>query len=378
MLKRRTDLARGGQTALGGKRRRQQTKLEGVEALGEHPGGLPRELRAYFIRTPAPRRWASRGQLVTHISLGALKAAGRRTPSAAPPAPWPSRAHRHAQAAGQGTDPGGGPGQTGTSPPTRWGPRHLKTPWPPATMVTQVPDQFGSFRPVAAMAAGVMGSTGMESSEMVKGRRGRAQALLLHRRGRHGVPLPGPRCATPSSWPTPGFIPGSGGGQPPLGAQSRKPWGAGDRHRRSHGGGRRPTLCADLLAEAGKGDLEPETTERGGDCSSPRGTSTPRVADLAKVIGYGINLALQPGLTVADIDCSCPDRKKVDISRFLYIIVMLRVEQKSEELPYAKHKGKKPWTRSSRCARGAASYTRAAKSTAGWPTPGITAPWAWS
>ena len=35
-------------------------------------------------------------------------------------------------------------------------------------LVERVPEHFGSFRPVAALAAGVLGTTGMESGELVR------------------------------------------------------------------------------------------------------------------------------------------------------------------------------------------------------------------
>ena len=63
------------------------------------------------------------------------------------------------------------------------------------------------------------------------------------------------------------------------------------------------TLAADLLAEAGRGELDPESLDGAGArlMVTPRDIDE-RVADLAKAIGYGINLALHPGLTVADVD----------------------------------------------------------------------------
>ena len=63
------------------------------------------------------------------------------------------------------------------------------------------------------------------------------------------------------------------------------------------------TLAADVLAQAGRADLDPDALRGAGDglLVTPRDIDA-RVADLAKVIGYGINLALQPGLSIADID----------------------------------------------------------------------------
>ena len=63
------------------------------------------------------------------------------------------------------------------------------------------------------------------------------------------------------------------------------------------------TLAADLLSEAGQEDLDPAALAGSGEgvIVTPREIDTD-VADLAKVIGYGINLALQPGLRVEDVE----------------------------------------------------------------------------
>ena len=54
------------------------------------------------------------------------------------------------------------------------------------------------------------------------------------------------------------------------------------------------TLAADIVEEAGKGELEPEALRGhdGGVFVTPRDIDA-QVRDLAKVIGYGINWALQ-------------------------------------------------------------------------------------
>ena len=63
------------------------------------------------------------------------------------------------------------------------------------------------------------------------------------------------------------------------------------------------TLAADLLAEAGQGDLDSQTLQGAGEgvLVTPRDIDT-KVTDLAKVVGFGINLALQEGLTVEDVE----------------------------------------------------------------------------
>ena len=63
------------------------------------------------------------------------------------------------------------------------------------------------------------------------------------------------------------------------------------------------TLAADVLSQAGGGELPPEVLggAGGGLVVTPKDIDQ-SVADLSKVIGYGINLALQPHLTVEDVD----------------------------------------------------------------------------
>ena len=63
------------------------------------------------------------------------------------------------------------------------------------------------------------------------------------------------------------------------------------------------TLTRDVLAQAGREELEPHALGEagGGLIVTPRDIDT-QVHDLAKVIGYGINLALHPGLTIQDVE----------------------------------------------------------------------------
>ena len=63
------------------------------------------------------------------------------------------------------------------------------------------------------------------------------------------------------------------------------------------------TLALDVLSEAGREDLDPEALRGAGKglIVTPKDIDA-QVADLSKVIGFGINLALQPGLTVEDVE----------------------------------------------------------------------------
>ena len=168
-------------------------------------------------------------------------------------------------------------------------------------LVEQAPEHFGSFRPVAALAAGVLGTTGVESGELVKAvaekiRPGCIIAVdALASRSMDRV------CTTVQLANT-GIVPGSGVGNHRA-ALNRETLGVpviavGVPTVVDAG-----TLAADILAEAGQEGLDPEALAGAGEglMVTPRDIDQ-RVADLVKVIGYGINLALQPGLTFEDVD----------------------------------------------------------------------------
>ena len=168
-------------------------------------------------------------------------------------------------------------------------------------LVEQAPEHFGSFRPVAALAAGVLGTTGVESGELVKAvaekiRPGCIIAVdALASRSMDRV------CTTVQLANT-GIVPGSGVGNHRA-ALNRETLGVpviavGVPTVVDAG-----TLAADILAEAGQEGLDPEALAGAGEglMVTPRDIDQ-RVADLVKVIGYGINLALQPGLSIEDVD----------------------------------------------------------------------------
>lgn len=59
-------------------------------------------------------------------------------------------------------------------------------------LVDGCPEHFGAFRPVSAIAAGVLASTGMESGRAGGRPGGKDPARLRHRHRRPGLPLPAP------------------------------------------------------------------------------------------------------------------------------------------------------------------------------------------
>lgn len=168
-------------------------------------------------------------------------------------------------------------------------------------LVEQVPEHFGSFRPVAALAAGVLGTTGVESGELVKAvtEKIRPSCVIavdaLASRSLSRV------CNTIQLADT-GITPGSGVGNARAALDRRSlgvPVIAVGVPTVVDGA----TLAADLLAEAGQADLDPQALQGAGEgvLVTPRDIDA-KVTDLAKVVGFGINLALQTGLTVEDVE----------------------------------------------------------------------------
>ena len=159
-------------------------------------------------------------------------------------------------------------------------------------LISAMPRQFSGFRPVSVLRSGVLGTTGVESAESVRGLAAEVKpacviavdALASRRTGRV--------CAAVQLSDT-GIIPGSGVGN------HRSPLNAGTLGVPVIAIGvptvvDSATLAADLLEESGITDYDAEALQK----SRQNLMVTPRdidqqVRDLGKVIGYGINWALQ-------------------------------------------------------------------------------------
>ena len=159
-------------------------------------------------------------------------------------------------------------------------------------MVRSMPRQFGALTPVAALATGVLARTGVETLELIRGAADRLHPSVviaidaLAARSRHRL------CATVQLGDT-GLIPGSGVGNH-RSALNRETLGVPVLAVGVPTVVDAATLAADLLEESGLPEPDMETLR-----SRPENLMvTPRdidqqVRDLGKVIGYGINWALQ-------------------------------------------------------------------------------------
>mgnify|MGYP004527365191 FL=1 len=159
-------------------------------------------------------------------------------------------------------------------------------------LIAAQPVQFSGFRPVAVLRTGVLGTTGVESAEAVRGLAEQVKpsliiavdALASRRMG---------RVCTAVQLSDSGIIPGSGVGNHRA-ALNRETLGVPVIAVGVPTVVDAATLAADLLEESGMGDVDPERLHQG----SGTFMVTPRdidqqVRDLGKVIGYGINWALQ-------------------------------------------------------------------------------------
>jgi len=163
-------------------------------------------------------------------------------------------------------------------------------------LVEQIPEHFGSFRPVASLSAGVLGTTGVESGALIRAvcdaiRPACVIAVdALASRSLHRV------CRTVQLADT-GIVPGSGVGNHRK-ALNRETLGipviAVGVPTVVDGA----TLAMDLM-----GHEEPPELAKGVEnlMVTPRDIDS-QVSDLAKVVGFGINLALHDGLSVEDVE----------------------------------------------------------------------------
>ena len=159
-------------------------------------------------------------------------------------------------------------------------------------LIAAMPRQFSGFRPAAVFRAGVLGTTGVESAEAVQGLVAQIRPSLVIAIDALASRRCERVCATVQLSDT-GIIPGSGVGNH-RSALNRETLGVPVIAVGVPTVVDAATLAADLLEESGVTEIDPERLR-----GSPQNLMvTPRdidqqVRDLAKVIGYGINWALQ-------------------------------------------------------------------------------------
>ena len=159
-------------------------------------------------------------------------------------------------------------------------------------LIAAMPKHFSGFRPVAVFRTGVLGTTGVESAEAVRGLVAEVQPALVIAIDALASRRVGRVCTTIQLSDT-GIIPGSGVGNHRA-ALNRETLGIPVFAIGIPTVVDAATLAADLLEASGITDSDAETLRS----SQQNLMVTPRdidaqVRDLSKVVGYGINWALQ-------------------------------------------------------------------------------------
>ena len=168
-------------------------------------------------------------------------------------------------------------------------------------LIQQIPEHFGAFRPVAALAAGVLGTTGVESGELAQAVAGKVEPGCIIAVDALAARSVERICATVQLTDT-GIVPGSGVGNHRF-ALDRKHLGVTVVALGVPTVVDGATLALDILEEAGRDDLDPSALRGvGGDLMVTPRDIDQRVKDMSKVIGFAIDLALHPQLSVEDVE----------------------------------------------------------------------------
>lgn len=168
-------------------------------------------------------------------------------------------------------------------------------------LIELVPEHFGELRPVAALAAGVLGTTGVESGEIAKAVADRLKPKAIIAIDALAARRVERLCSTVQVCDS-GIAPGSGVGNHRFALNEESlgvPVIAVGVPTVVDGA----TLCADLLEETGK-RADPDALKKASGATlivTPRDIDQ-RVEDMARIIGYAVSLALQPGMGLEELE----------------------------------------------------------------------------
>ena len=165
-------------------------------------------------------------------------------------------------------------------------------------LVEQSPEQFRAFRPVAVLAPGVLGTTGVETGELVLGVIDRIHPELILAVDALAARRLSRLMCTIQMTDT-GIVPGSGVGNART-ALTQTALGV-------------PVLSIGVPTVVDGATLAAHIAQQSGaQCEALDDLNTPvlvttrdvdqQTADAARVIGYGINLFLHPSLDIADME----------------------------------------------------------------------------
>lgn len=155
------------------------------------------------------------------------------------------------------------------------------------------------FRPTSAAAVGVLGTTGLESAEWVRGLSGTAECaavVVIDALAARSLQ----RLCTTVQLSNTGIIPGSGVGNRRT-ALNEAMLGVPVISVGVPTVVDALTLSLDLLGAEEDTQVPPSLREKGGAMFVTPKEVDAQVREAAKLIGYGLSLALQPGLAVEDL-----------------------------------------------------------------------------
>ena len=158
-------------------------------------------------------------------------------------------------------------------------------------LISAMPRQFAGFRPVAVFRTGVLGTTGVESAEAVRGLVEQVKPSLVIAVDALASRRMGRVCATVQLSDT-GIVPGSGVGNH-RSALNAETLGVPVFALGVPTVVDAATLAADLLEESGVEQVDEARLRDNGSFMVTTRDIDQQVRDLSKVVGYGINWALQ-------------------------------------------------------------------------------------
>lgn len=185
--------------------------------------------------------------------------------------------------------------------PDAIGPQTAKNTMVTRHLVEKLPEEFGTMRRVSVLISGVLGTTGIESSDFIKAVAEKMKpdqvvvvdALASRKLARI--------CRTIQIADT-GIVPGSGVGNA-RNAINRETLGIPVTAVGVPTVVDAATLASDLAEQAGVQNLNPEDlAQYGGDMIVTPKEIDNNVNDIAKLVGYGINMALHSNLSIDDIN----------------------------------------------------------------------------
>ena len=166
-------------------------------------------------------------------------------------------------------------------------------------LTARMPEEFVGFRPVSAVCSGVLGTTGIESSDLVRAVTEQVRPAAVIAIDALASREPRRLCRTVQIADT-GIVPGSGVGNARQ-ALTAETLGVPVIALGVPTVVDAATLTLELAEQAGLSLEGADFGEAGDMLVTPRDIDK-NVRDAAKLIGYGLNLALHDDLTLEDVD----------------------------------------------------------------------------